>query len=91
MAAPVLYGYSTTKDSYSHSNGTIIDELLTGLSIVKAASSSLGNTCPRNSDTLSYVPIGFGYDSVTGCTVQLNRYVYICIYLYCIYAHICII
>ena len=73
MASPVLYGYTTTKDIYSHANGTVIDELVTGLSVVKATAAP-GNTCPSVSDTLAYAPLLFGYDSVTGCTLQLNRW-----------------
>jgi hypothetical protein len=62
MGKPVLYGFL---------NGTnVISELISGLTVPVAGSS---NVCPTNPSQILKTTTSFGYDSITGCLMNLNR------------------
>lgn len=61
LGLPVVYGYLS---------GTIIDELVTGLTTPVALGKG---TCPSASDDINTVSTAFGYDTIAACSVALNR------------------
>ena len=62
MGFPVLYGFA---------NGTkLIKELTTGLTVPTSTSS---NVCPEDYSSVTTTSTSFGYDSITGCSMNLNR------------------
>jgi hypothetical protein len=62
MGAPVLYGYP---------NGTsFISELVTGMTVPVSTST---NVCPTSVSEILDTATSFGYDSITGCSMNFNR------------------
>lgn len=59
---PVLYGYLNSSNE--------IQEYVSGLSIQYPFLTSM---CPISPVEKNFVPIGFGYDAVTGCILKLSK------------------
>jgi hypothetical protein len=59
---PVLFGYQNSSNE--------IQEFVRGLTLQYPSQSS---TCPVSSVDKNFVPIGFGYDAVTGCVMKLSK------------------
>lgn len=60
IGLPVLYAYT---------NGSVMAELKTGLTLPKSSS----GLCPTSSSSLESAATAFGYDTISGCTLQLTR------------------
>jgi tectonic-1/3 len=61
LGLPVVYGYLS---------GTVIDELVSGLSLPHATGKGI---CPTGSDNINTISTAFGYDTIAACSVALNR------------------
>jgi hypothetical protein len=62
MGKPVLYGFLN--------GSSVINELISGLTVPVAGSS---NVCPTNPSQTAKTTTSFGYDSITGCSMNFNR------------------
>jgi hypothetical protein len=62
MGAPVVYGFPN--------DSATIKELVSGLTIPISPKSG---SCPTNLAAVESTSTSFGYDSITGCSIHLNR------------------
>jgi hypothetical protein len=62
MGAPVLYGFPN--------GSSFINELLTGMTVPVSTST---NVCPTSVSEIVDTVTSFGYDSITGCSMNFNR------------------